>query len=97
MKMSKSLKDFELPRDALAAVEDLRINLVNAVIEEYDNCLRKEGKCIDPRTKHRVHEQLMRNMVVKLDMSVQLTESVMEDAGVTPTDLRQAELQAFGV
>lgn len=97
MKMSKSLKDYELSEDCLAAVEDLRINLVNAIIEEYDNGLRKSKMCIDPNDKVNLHEKLMDRMNVKLDMSVQLDESLLDSFYIEPVDMCQSRLEEYGV
>ncbi len=97
MKMSKSLKNDELSKDCLAAVEDLRINLINAVIEEYDNCLRKNKMCIDPNDKVDLHEKLMERMNVKLDMSVQLDENLLDSFYIEPVDMNQRRLEEYVV
>lgn len=97
MKMSKSLKSDELSKDCLVAVADLRINLVNAIIEEYDNTLRKSKMCIDPNDKVDLHEKLMGRMNVKLDMSVQLDDSLLDGFYIEPVDLNQRRLEEYGV
>ena len=97
MKMSKTLQNDELPNDALDSVEDIKVNLVTALIGEFDNQMRKRGKYLDNFNKSKLHDQLMREADVKVTMSVKVEEYKLDNYGIFLTDKSQAALQSWGV
>ena len=97
MKMSKTLQNDELPHDTLMTVEDIKTSLVNALVEEFDNQLRKDGEYLDDLNKTRLSNALLSRANVQLTMNVSVKSEMLDDWGVYPSDRRQSALQSWEV
>lgn len=82
-----------MSNSVLEALGSVYNPLINDVVEKYDLQLRKNGQYLNPDEKRRLKGQLKEDMIIKLNLSINLTKKKMETWEIFPNSEKQTELK----
>jgi hypothetical protein len=96
IKLSQVLEGSEITKPVLEALSPVFNPLIGEIVEKYDRQLHQNGQYMTPEEKRRLVFEIKNDMIIKLNLSINLTKKKMETWEIFPKSEKQTELNFEG-